>query len=97
LRGLNESWKDFWVFGFWAGLQRRGAHVKTPKIGSRGAIFCFGGILGFYADLRREYYGGNLKSGFFGVLLSGPRGTIEEGGPTVFPLGHLGEFNVWMG
>jgi hypothetical protein len=38
---------------FWAG-QRRGAHVSTLKIGSRGELFCFGGILGFYAVLRRE-------------------------------------------
>jgi hypothetical protein len=25
-------------------VQRRGAHVKPLKIGSRGGVFCFGGI-----------------------------------------------------
>jgi hypothetical protein len=62
--------------------------VNVPKIGSRGELFCFGGISGFYADLRREFIWGNLKLIVFGVLFGGPRGCIEEGGPTVC----LGEF-----
>jgi hypothetical protein len=31
------GWKDFWGFGFWRKIQRRGAHVNPPKIGSRAA------------------------------------------------------------
>jgi hypothetical protein len=45
------------IFGdleFWGELQRRGAHVKTLEIGSRGDVFCFWGNIGFYAELRRE-------------------------------------------
>jgi hypothetical protein len=61
-------------------VQRRGARVSTPKIGSRDGGIVFGGISKIYADLRREYYWGNLKWGFFEVLLVGPRGSVEEGG-----------------
>jgi hypothetical protein len=40
-------------------IQRRGADVNAPKIGSRGEEKCFGGILGFYADSRRDFVWGN--------------------------------------
>jgi hypothetical protein len=30
----------FWVLFFGGGLQRRGVHVKAPKIGSREGLFC---------------------------------------------------------
>jgi hypothetical protein len=35
--------------------------VRIPKIGSRVGEIRFGGILGFHAVLRREYYGGNFN------------------------------------
>jgi hypothetical protein len=77
--------------GFFRGqVQRRGTHVSTPKIGSRGDVFCFGGILGFHADLRREIKRGNFKWGFFWGLLVVPRGATEEGGQLVFLLGNVG-------
>jgi hypothetical protein len=77
---LNEIWKylRFGIFGI--RVQRRGAHVNIPKIGSRDGEICFGGILGFYAELRREYYWGNLKCRFFWVLFGFPRRSIEVGG-----------------
>jgi hypothetical protein len=40
----------------------------------------FGGILEFYAELRREFFGGNLNLDFFRGLGVGPRGDTEEGG-----------------
>jgi hypothetical protein len=49
----------------------------------------FGGILRFYAELRRETFWGNFKLEFFGVLLVSPRRAGEEGGTLV---GFLGEF-----
>jgi hypothetical protein len=55
--------------------------VNPPKIGSRDGEICFGGILTFYADLRRESFRGNLKLDFFEDLLVSPRGPTEEGGP----------------
>jgi hypothetical protein len=39
----------------------------------------FGGILGFYAVLRREIFWGNFKLEFFGVLLVGPRRAERRG------------------
>jgi hypothetical protein len=57
--------------------------VSVPKIGSRVGVFCFGGILGIYADLRREYIWGNLFLVVLGVLGGEPRGSIEEGGHLV--------------
>jgi hypothetical protein len=60
-------------------IQRRGAHVNTPEIGSRGDAFCLGGIYEIHADLRRESKWGNLKGDFFWVLLVGPRGLDEVG------------------
>jgi hypothetical protein len=64
------SWAEFWAN--WAGfgkflrvlvfgveLQRRGAHVNAPKIGSRGELFCLGEFWDLYADLRRKFKWGN--------------------------------------
>jgi hypothetical protein len=82
-------------FGFWnlgERVQRRGADVSTPEIGSRGAVFCFGGISGVYADLRRELDWGNLEFGFFGVFLGVPRRAIEEGGHFSVFLNDWGKF-----
>jgi hypothetical protein len=81
---------------FWRNFWRRGAHVNTPKIGSRGDVKCSGGIYGFRADLRRESDRGNLDLTVFWFLLVGPRGPTEEGGHYCVFLG--GEFNcvgVW--
>jgi hypothetical protein len=79
---LHEFWKDFGKLEFLGPGQRRGAHVNTPKIGSRGVLLCFGGISGFCAELRREIIWGNLDLTFFGVLGVVPRRSTEEGGPT---------------
>jgi hypothetical protein len=62
--------------------------VNTPKIGSRAGLFCFGGIYGFYAVLRRELFWRNFKLDFFEGLGGEPRGSIEEGGP-LCDLGEL--------
>jgi hypothetical protein len=68
------------VIGFLrGGFQRRGVDVRIPKIGSRGACFCFGGIWGVYAVLRREFCWGNLDLMFFWLLLWDPRGSVEGG------------------
>jgi hypothetical protein len=56
---LGGIWKDFWSIGFLEEFQRRGAHVNVPEIGSRVGVYCIGGILGFYAELRREFNRGN--------------------------------------
>jgi hypothetical protein len=76
---LAEIGIGFWELDFWGNLSRRGTHVNTPKIGSRGAEKCLGEFYGVYADLRREFGWGNLKLGFFEVLLVYPRVSIEEG------------------
>jgi hypothetical protein len=68
--------------------------VSVPKIGSRVGVFCFGGIFGFYADLRREYIWRNLNWVVLGVLGGKPRGSIEEGGPLGVHYVCLGEFIV---
>jgi hypothetical protein len=47
---------------------------------------CFGGILRFYAELRRELKWGNFKLELFWVLLVGPRRFTEEGGQLVLLL-----------
>jgi hypothetical protein len=49
----------------------------------------FGGILGNRAELRREFFWGNLNLDFFGVLGGGPRGSTEEGGPMVCNWGNF--------
>jgi hypothetical protein len=36
---MDGDWKDLVIGFFEVELQRRGAHVKTPEIGSRGAGF----------------------------------------------------------
>jgi hypothetical protein len=84
-----------WIFE--RPVQRRGARVNTPKTGSRVGEFCFGGILGFYAELRREIIWGKLNSLFFGVLFEVPRRPVEEGGTMCafggiycVPIGEMG-------
>jgi hypothetical protein len=47
--------RKFWVGIFLGVVQRRGGRVNTPEIGSRDGEICFGGIMGFYAELRREF------------------------------------------
>jgi hypothetical protein len=73
----------FWEFltdwNFLGVVQRRGADVSVPKIGSRGEVFVFGGIYGFYAVLRRDLIWGNWELGFFWGLGGVPRGSIEVG------------------
>jgi hypothetical protein len=66
--------------------------VRTPEIGSRGALFCFGGIWGFHADLRRELCWGIWDLGVFEGLFVGPREVIEEGGHLLCNFVRLGEF-----
>jgi hypothetical protein len=39
--------------------------------------------MGFYAELRREFFWGNLKLGFFEFLVGVPREGTEEGGQLV--------------
>jgi hypothetical protein len=56
---MDETWKVFEDLEFLGTGQRRGTHVSVPKIGSRDGLFCFGGISGFYAELRREFNLGN--------------------------------------
>jgi hypothetical protein len=78
-------------------VQRRGGRVSTPKIGSRVGVFVFGGILGIHADLRREFGWGNLKFGFFGVLVEGPREVSEEGDQWCAFVVCLGDFRCVFG
>jgi hypothetical protein len=80
LTGIERVLDDFWRFGFLGRVQRRGVHVNTLKIGSRGEENLFGGILDFYADLRRELFRRNLKMVFFEVLFGSPRGLVRRGG-----------------
>jgi hypothetical protein len=88
-----------WVFwpNFGKAVQRRGTDVSTPKNGSRDGKFCFGGIMGFYAVLRREFWWGNLRWGGFCVLLVSPRRVTEEGGPFMRQFVYLGELCVNKG
>jgi hypothetical protein len=58
LAGIGKDLTDFLGFEVWGKVQRRGVHVNTPKIGSRVGGNCFGGILRFHAELRREFEGG---------------------------------------
>jgi hypothetical protein len=84
----NGNWPELdWFLGnlvFWGKIQRRGTHVSPLKIGSRGDAFVFGGILSFYADLRRKFIWGKLGLGFLEGLGGSPRGGSEEGGHLVF-------------
>jgi hypothetical protein len=45
IRSIGGSLEIFKVLGFEKRVQRRGTHVNTPEIGSRGAGFLFGGNL----------------------------------------------------
>jgi hypothetical protein len=99
---MGQMELDRKVLGIWKfleGGQRRGAHVSVPKIGSRGAHLCFGGISGSYADLRREWVWGNLDLMVFWFLGVSPREVTEEGGTFVrSPCAFGGTFNViWVG
>jgi hypothetical protein len=87
---IEGIWKFLTGWVFWRKIQRRGTHVSTPKKGSRGDAFCIGGILGFYAVLRRDFKRGNFILGFFVVLLVVLRRCIEEGGQLVCTLCNLG-------
>jgi hypothetical protein len=44
LPGFELNWIELGFEAFWGNFSRRGTHVKPLKIGSRGAVFCFGGI-----------------------------------------------------
>jgi hypothetical protein len=67
--------------------------VNKPKIGSRGEVFVFGGILEIYAVLRRELSWGNLNLSVFEDVGVVPRGPVEEGGPLVCFLCAFGR--IW--
>jgi hypothetical protein len=60
-------------------IQRRGTHVNSPEIGSRGDAFCIGGIYEIHADLRREFFWGNFIWVIFWVLFVEPRGVVRRG------------------
>jgi hypothetical protein len=96
---LGEIWKEFGFGIFGEEFQRRGVHVSTPKIGSRGALLCFGGILGNHADLRRELFWRNSDLLFFEVLAVVPRERVEEGDQCVFSCAVWGNLDVvnWGG
>jgi hypothetical protein len=83
MEGIERNSDWILVFWIWGNFWRRGTDVNTPKLGSRGAGNCSGGILDFYAELRRKLDWGNLFWGFLMVLIGTPRGTIEEGGQLV--------------
>jgi hypothetical protein len=54
--------------------------------------------MGIYAELRREFWWGNLDWGFFEGLFEVPRRGTEEGGTVVFPPRDLGEvLCYWVG
>jgi hypothetical protein len=63
-------------------LQRRGAHVKTPEIGSRDEVYCFWGNIGIYAELRRELKGGLGNVLVLGGFGRGLRGWLRRRGGT---------------
>jgi hypothetical protein len=86
---FGRSWIGFFGWFFGRAVQRRGTRVSTPKNGSRGALFVFGGILGFCAELRREFKWRNLDLFFFWFLVVGPRRGGEEGGPLCAFWGNL--------
>jgi hypothetical protein len=75
---------------FWNVVQRRGAHVSTPKIGSRDGEIRFGGILRNHAVLRRESFRRNLKMDFFGVVGGTPRERWGGGGTLSVQFGFGG-------
>jgi hypothetical protein len=75
-----RGWTGILGIDFGKAVQRRGAHVFPPEIGSRDGEICFGGILGNHAELRRKSFWGNFIWSFLRVLLVSPRGACEEGG-----------------
>jgi hypothetical protein len=83
---------QFWFGNFWRNFWRRGVHVNTPKIGSRGEEKCLGEFWGVYAVLRREFNWGNFNLDFFESFLVCPRRDTEEGGHLVLLQVFLGEF-----
>jgi hypothetical protein len=56
LWSIGCNLKRFEDRNFLGEVQRRGVHVNTPETGSRGDVYCIGGILRFYAVLRREIF-----------------------------------------
>jgi hypothetical protein len=46
LKTWSIGWggEHFGELGFWGNVRRRGAHVSTPEIGSRGGEMCIGEI-----------------------------------------------------
>jgi hypothetical protein len=78
-------------------VQRRGVHVNIPKIGSRVGIKCFGGISGFYAELRRECFWRNWNLVIFEVLVEGPRREVRRGDRCVFLSCVWGNLSVELG
>jgi hypothetical protein len=93
---MNGTWEEFWELEFFEVGQRRGADVNTPKIGSRVGLFCFGGIYGFYAVLRRELFRRNFKWDFFEGLGGDPRGSTEEGGDLCVIWGNFNCSLCWV-
>jgi hypothetical protein len=77
--------------------------VNTPKIGSRVGGNCFGGILRFHAELRREFEGGDWELVSFEVSGRWAHVGGEEGGQFVCFLCVLGDLfgcspvDVWLG
>jgi hypothetical protein len=95
--GLNwwsngRNWNGFGFWNFWGNFWRRGAHVNTPKIGSRGEENCLGEFWGVYAVLRREFVEGELRLRVFRVLVGVPREVTEEGGQLVLLFCAIGGF-----
>jgi hypothetical protein len=74
-------------------IQRRGTDVNVPEIGSRGVLLCFGGILGIYADLRREFNLGNLSLGVLRIWVGFHVALLRRGDSIVLLL-CLGESYV---
>jgi hypothetical protein len=54
LRLIGRDWIEFLDWDFLEAVQRRGAHVNTPKLGSRDGEISFGGISRIHAVLRRK-------------------------------------------
>jgi hypothetical protein len=97
---VNWGTLERFEIGFFGGrVQRRGVHVNIPEIGSRGDAFCIGGILGFYADLRRELDWGNWELVFLEFWSGLHVSLLRRGDNLVCILCSLGEFKWlnWVG